>query len=642
MTTEKQTTSAVATEGTASEKKVRKPAAKRSNTRKKTTPKTSGETNVTDDAEMQAQNSEKNTLADRKSAKRSGGRKQRAAKPKAEQTGSKQEEQVQTESVLQDAEPAVTQAEPESVHPQYVEQPLEAPAESEPVKQEKDKLEPIESESVKHEVVESEPMESESAKQESVKPDPIKQESAKQEPVRQEPVKHESAKPVPQAVVVPELPQFEIGSIVDLVQAPQRSIILTDQQIQQLTLEELSERHAYLQDLLANVLDYDVVISDTNIWLELFLPGGHGDQRNNVRLQFERQMEFISKLVKHRGCRFMMMGETYEEIDRFATMQDPTNHKEADFSDNVVCLNTAARLAKRLILSQQRENRLRIEGLGAESHHASFADPVIIRKVVELFSEGKKVLLITNDASVAIRSIGLCDDLQRVNGVADEVWDSVYAPLRPMVFTFDDLKLLDNYTRQYHYIQMASGEPWMYRVGKREKAGDVAPLDLWLEAFRPGDKHRGDNLFTDQEMQLLQKKEQQKQASGQQKQMQNQQKQSSNQQKQSSNQQKQSSNQQKQPSSQPKQGRNQSNQGGGQPKPEVSQPKQNDGALVAPVPQSVPPADAVKELPEVKSEVPVVPEEAKSGSRSRRKSSGRGKKQTGAKAEKTAENAQEN
>lgn len=596
MTTKKQTTPAAATGGAASEKKVRKPAAKRSNTRKKTTSKATGETDAPDDAAMQKQdaaaqqdaivvqeaagqqtqdvaeqpsvasqkpNSEKNTLADRKSNKRSGGRKQRTAKPQAEQVETEQELQVQTESALLDAEPVVTQAEPdvEPLHVQQVEQPVGTPVEAETVKQE------------------------------VVKPEPAKSESVKQE----------SVKPIPQPVVVPDLPQFEIDSIVDLAQAPQRSIVLTDQQIQQLTLEELSERHAYLQNLLASVLDYDVVISDTNIWLELFLPGGHGDQRNNVRLQFERQMEFISKLVKHRGCRFMMMGETYEEIDRFATMQDPTNHKEADFSDNVVCLNTAARLAKRLILSQQRENRLRIEGLGAESHHASFADPAIIRKVVELFSEGKKVLLITNDASVAIRSIGLCDDLQRVNGVADEVWDSVYAPLRPMVFTFDDLKLLDNYTRQYHYIQMASGEPWMCRVGKREKAGNVPLLDLWLEAFRPGDKHRGDNLFTDQEMQLLQKKEQQKQSLNQQKQASGQQKQMANQQKQASNQQKQTSNQQKQAASQPK-----------------------------------------KELPEVNSEAPVVAEEVKTGSRSRRKPSGRGKKQTGAKAEKTMENAQEN
>ena len=596
MTTKKPTTPAAATEGAASEKKVRKPAAKRSNTRKKTTPKANGETDAPDDAAMQKQdaavqqdaivaqeaagqqtqdvaeqpsvasqkpNSEKNTLADRKSNKRSGGRKQRTAKPQAEQVETKQELQVQTESALLDAESVVTQVEHdvEPLYVQQVEQPVETPVETEPVKQE------------------------------VVKPEPAKSESVKQE----------SVKPIPQPVVVPDLPQFEIDSIVDLAQAPQRSIVLTDQQIQQLTLEELSERHAYLQKLLASVLDYDVVISDTNIWLELFLPGGHGDQRNNVRLQFERQMEFISKLVKHRGCRFMMMGETYEEIDRFATMQDPTNHKEADFSDNVVCLNTAARLAKRLILSQQRENRLRIEGLGAESHHASFADPAIIRKVVELFSGGKKVLLITNDASVAIRSIGLCDDLQRVNGVADEVWDSVYAPLRPMVFTFDDLKLLDNYTRQYHYIQMASGEPWMCRVGKREKAGNVPLLDLWLEAFRPGDKHRGDNLFTDQEMQLLQKKEQQKQSLNQQKQASGQQKQMANQQKQASNQQKQTSNQQKQAASQPK-----------------------------------------KELPEVNSEAPVVAEEVKTGSRSRRKPSGRGKNQTGAKAEKTMENTQEN
>ncbi len=501
-------------------------------------------------------------------------------------------------------------------------------------KPERVKPEPAKPEIAKPEepVKPEEPAKTELLKSEQVKPEQVK-------PAKPEQIKPELAKPTPLSVAVPELPHFKVSSIIDLAQAPQRSIVLTDQQIQQLTLEEVAVRHAYLQELLANVLDYDVVISDTNIWLELFLPGGHGDQRNNVRLQFERQLEFISKLVKHRGCRFMMMGETYEEIDRFATMQDPMNHKEADFSDNVVCLNTAARLAKRLILSQQRENRLRIEGLGAESHHASFADPVIIRKVVELFSEGKKVLLITNDASVAIRSMGLCDDLQRINGVADDVWDSVYAPLRPMVFTFDDLKLLDNYTRQYHYIQMASGEPWMCGVGKRERATDVAPLALWLEAFRPGDKHRGDNLFTDQEMQLLQKKEQQKLQTNQQKQ------QANNQPKQGGGQQQKQQKQQKQQANnQPKQGGGQQKQNANQPKQEVSQPKPNEEVVALPVPvaQPAPVVEAVKEIPEVSTETPVAQEEAKPASRTRRKPSGRGKKQTAAKVEKTTENAPKN
>ncbi len=501
-------------------------------------------------------------------------------------------------------------------------------------KPERVKPEPAKPEIAKPEepVKPEEPAKTELLKSEQVKPEQVK-------PAKPEQIKPELAKPTPLSVAVPELPHFKVSSIIDLAQAPQRSIVLTDQQIQQLTLEEVAVRHAYLQELLANVLDYDVVISDTNIWLELFLPGGHGDQRNNVRLQFERQLEFISKLVKHRGCRFMMMGETYEEIDRFATMQDPMNHKEADFSDNVVCLNTAARLAKRLILSQQRENRLRIEGLGAESHHASFADPVIIRKVVELFSEGKKVLLITNDASVAIRSMGLCDDLQRINGVADDVWDSVYAPLRPMVFTFDDLKLLDNYTRQYHYIQMASGEPWMCGVGKRERATDVAPLALWLEAFRPGDKHRGDNLFTDQEMQLLQKKEQQKQQANQQKQ------QANNQPKQGGGQQQKQQKQQKQQANnQPKQGGGQQKQNANQPKQEVSQPKPNEEvvALPAPVAQPAPVVEAVKEMLEVSTEASVAQEEAKPASRTRRKPSGRGKKQTTTKVEKTTENTPKN
>ena len=217
----------------------------------------------------------------------------------------------------------------------------------------------------------------------------------------------------------------------------------------------------------------------------------------------------------------MMLSETYEEIDRFATMLDPTDYREADFTDNQVCLNTAARLAKRLILSQQRENRLRIDNISAESHHASFADPAIIRSVVDLFATGKKVLVLTNDTSVAIRSIGICDDLQRHNNISDDIWNEKYAPLRPMVFTFDDLKLLDFYTRQYHYIQMASGQPWMSEISHTMNRQAVEPLTLWLDAFRPGDKHRSDNLFTESEQKQMTQKQQQKQqrtsSSGQQK-----------------------------------------------------------------------------------------------------------------------------
>ena len=320
---------------------------------------------------------------------------------------------------------------------------------------------------------------------------------------------------------IPSLPSIQINNIVELAQAPMRSIVLTDQQIQQLTMEEIKKRHHFLEETLANVLDYDVVIRDTNIWLELLIgyTSSHSDPRFNARLQFERQLEFISKLTHHRGGRFLIMGETYEEIDRFAAMQDPSNHRDADFTDSVVCLNTAARLAKRLILAQQRENRLRIDGVCAESHHASFADPAIIRKVADLFAEGKKVLLLTNDASVGIRAMGICDDLQRHNNISDAEWDELYAPLRPMVFTFDDLKQLDFYTRQYHYIQMAAGAQWMEDIPHSTHRNRPAPLALWMDAFRPGDKHRGDNLFTEQEKQTQQKQKIQKQQEQQKKQL---------------------------------------------------------------------------------------------------------------------------
>lgn len=340
----------------------------------------------------------------------------------------------------------------------------------------------------------------------------------KEQPVKaqpKEPVKKPQAaeaqpkqKPEVEVQIIPEplpLPNITIHNIIELQQAPMRAIILSDAQIQLLSMDEIIKRHKFLQETLANVLDYDVVISDTNVWLELLFgkaPSGQtpagGDAKPAAqpqRLLYERQLEFISKMCAYRGGRFMMMSETYEEIDRFACLLDPQNYKDADFSDNSVCLNAAARLAKRLILQQQRENRLRIDGIGAESHHASFADPAIVRRVTELFAEGKKVLLLTNDASVAIRTMGVCDDLQRYNNISDEEWNKHYVPLRPMVFMFEDLRLLESYTRQYHFIQMASGQPWMCDVEPAMHREEVAPLTMCDDAFVPGDKRKTDNLF---------------------------------------------------------------------------------------------------------------------------------------------------
>lgn len=319
-----------------------------------------------------------------------------------------------------------------------------------------------------------------------------------------------------QVQIIPEplpLPNITIHNIIELQQAPMRAIILSDAQIQLLSMDEILKRHKFLQETLANVLDYDVVVSDTNVWLELLFgkaPSGQATANNDAnaktaaqpqRLLYERQLEFISKMCSYRGGRFMMMSETYEEIDRFACLLDPQNYKDADFSDNNVCLNAAARLAKRLILQQQRENRLRIDGIGAESHHASFADPAIIRRVTELFAEGKKVLLLTNDASVAIRTMGVCDDLQRYNNISDEDWNKHYVPLRPMVFMFEDLRLLESYTRQYHFIQMASGQPWMCDIEPAIHREEVAPLTMCDDAFVPGDKHKTDNLFPERLLQ---------------------------------------------------------------------------------------------------------------------------------------------
>ena len=304
-----------------------------------------------------------------------------------------------------------------------------------------------------------------------------------------------------------------IRDFCDLVNNGARIPILSDQQIQMLSYEEAVQRCAVLERILRQVLDYDIVLSDTNIWLELQVghSSSHSDPKVNARLQFERQLESISKMMKRIGGKFMIMSETYEEIDRFASVLDPVNYKEADWNDEVLCRNVAARLAKRLMLAQQKENRLRIEGIGSESHHGAFADPAIIRRTVELFADGKKVLLLTNDTSVGIRSLGMCDDLQRFNKIDDKTWRTVYEPIRPMVLTMDDLKTLDVYSRQYYFLQTAAGRTWMQDVEMREPTVLESPLQLWMDGFRAGDRHERRSDRIEQQRKEQQRKDQQKQ-----------------------------------------------------------------------------------------------------------------------------------
>ena len=352
---------------------------------------------------------------------------------------------------------------------------------------------PVEKEESKNE--ETPAVVAETPKVENTQPTAVEPQPKPAEPQKvYEPQPKPAEQPQQRPVVKPaaKMPQnLIIKDFCDLANNGSRIPLLNDQQIQQLTYEDALERNMIMEAILANVLDYDIVLSDTNIWLELLVghTSSHSDPRVNARLQFERQLEFISRMMKRIGGKFMIMSETYEEVDRFATMQEPTDYKLADWKDEVLCRNVAARLAKRLMLSQQKENRLRIEGIGSESHHAAFADPAIIRRTVELFAEGKKVLLLTNDASVGIRSLGMCDDLQRTNNVDDKTWRTVYEPQRPMVLTMDDLKLLDQFTRQYHFLMVAAGRQWMQDVNMREAITLDKPLQLWQEGFRPGDRH---------------------------------------------------------------------------------------------------------------------------------------------------------
>lgn len=109
-------------------------------------------------------------------------------------------------------------------------------------------------------------------------------------------------------------------------------------------------------------------------------------------------------------------------------------------------------------------------------------------------------------------------------------------PLRPMVFNMDDLKVLDQYTRQYHFLQQAAGMGWMQDIVPQKREFFVEPLMLRLEGFKPGDRHRErvpEKPKQEQQKQQQAKQEQkQKQQEQQQKQQQAKQEQKQKQQKQ--------------------------------------------------------------------------------------------------------------
>ena len=137
-------------------------------------------------------------------------------------------------------------------------------------------------------------------------------EKPKEAPAAETPKTEPETKNRVKNTVIPPMPRnLVVRDIVDLWNA--RIPLLNDQQIQQLTLQEAQERHLLFEAILAQVLDYDIVLSDTNIWLELLVghTSSHSDPKVNARLMFERQLEFISKLMKKKGGRFVIMAETY-------------------------------------------------------------------------------------------------------------------------------------------------------------------------------------------------------------------------------------------------------------------------------------------------------------------------------------------
>ena len=89
-------------------------------------------------------------------------------------------------------------------------------------------------------------------------------------------VAKEAEKPADKPAVkpIPKMPtNLVIRDFCDLANSGGYIPLLSDQQIQQLTYEEAFERNLIFEAIISNVLDYDIVLSDTNIWLELLV--GH-------------------------------------------------------------------------------------------------------------------------------------------------------------------------------------------------------------------------------------------------------------------------------------------------------------------------------------------------------------------------------
>lgn len=135
----------------------------------------------------------------------------------------------------------------------------------------------------------------------------------------------------------------------------------------------LSEIESEKENLLLNFKDAKVYL-DSNIYMDAI-------------------REFFNFIVTdiEKGQKIIMLKEQYQEM--YKIKQNKSNEESA----------AKAREAFRIIELLQEEDRIEIESLDIESTGSSYADPILIKRIIDDSLNNKKVVFITNDSDLKIR-----------------------------------------------------------------------------------------------------------------------------------------------------------------------------------------------------------------------------------------------
>ena len=236
-----------------------------------------------------------------------------------------------------------------------------------------------------------------------------------------------------QDIVKEEIDTSEIGSVSAAIaqeahlrynknykQIGKKGVLLfTKEQLDNSSDELLVEQWKRLIDM----IDYDILITDTNIWLWVRKRKSNvmqkdGTTKDIITMSNENMLKYFGQFLKNRHGHIELHGKAYHEIDHFSKNEGNreysdivyTRHTRVYENQDKHSLQSNAKKSKILIEQLLQKNELIIPDLKPEEEDR-YADPCIIQQFKDWLNKSQKVLLVSNDRALrtqCLQSLNEC------------------------------------------------------------------------------------------------------------------------------------------------------------------------------------------------------------------------------------------